>query len=132
MAGRKTVCKSKRRSASICPETVRSAGNARGRRGDRESCKQPAGSTPRRQRFRSIPREHSVVCRSAFLHDLPPGRLQWTESAPRQEPHAFVFVTAVDNIDSVTRDRVMKCRAGILGYESEEGFPPRIVSVSEH
>src|SRR5436853_7144404 len=65
------------------------------------------------------------------LHDLAAGRLQWPHAASGQEPHAFVFVAAVNNVDAVARDGVMECGAGVLGNESEEGFPPRVVGVTE-
>src|SRR5439155_6531693 len=58
--------KSKRRSASFCAETLRSAGNARRRRGERESCKHAKDSAKRRQHFRSVSRERCPVCHSAF------------------------------------------------------------------
>jgi hypothetical protein len=73
-----------------------------------------------------------MASRDHFLHGSQPRRLQWSHAAPWQEPHAFVFVTAVDNVDPVTRDGVMKCATGVLRNESEEGLPPRIVSVFEH
>ena len=41
---------------------------------------------------------------------------------PRQEPHAFVLIAAVKNVDAIAGDRVMKCRALVLGNESEESF----------
>ena len=81
---------------------------------------------------RAAGESRSPAARDDFLHRLPACRLQWPESASRQEPHAFVFVAAVHNIDTVTHDGVMKCATGVLGNESEEGFPPRIISVFEH
>ena len=69
--------------------------------------------------------------RDHVLHDPTAGRLQWPHAAPRHEPHAFVFVAAVNNIDAVARDRVMKCGAGVFGNESEESFPPGIIGVTK-
>ena len=63
---------------------------------------------------------------------FPPCRLQRSQPAPGEEPHAFVSVAAVDNIDAVTHDRVMKCSAAVLGNELEEGLPPGIISEFEH
>jgi hypothetical protein len=51
-----------------------------------------------------------------LLHDLPACRLQWPHVAAGQEPHAFVFVAAINNVDAVARDRVMEC--GALGWVS--------------
>ena len=67
-----------------------------------------------------------------LLHDLAAGRLQWSHSASGQEPHAFVFVTAINNVDAVARDRVMKCRASVLGNESEESFAPWVIGIMEN
>jgi len=64
-----------------------------------------------------------------FLHRLSPSLLQRAHSASRQEPHAFIFVAAVDDVYAVTRYRVMKRRARIFGDEIEEGLPPWIVGV---
>ena len=69
--------------------------------------------------------------RDHLLHDLAACRLQWSHAAPWQEPHAFVFVAAVNNVDPVAGDRVMKCGAGVFGNESEESFPPWIIGVTE-
>jgi len=66
-----------------------------------------------------------------FLHDLPTGGLQWPHSAAGEEPHTFVLIAAVKNVDAVARDRVMKCGAGVLGDESEEGFPPWVIGVTK-
>jgi hypothetical protein len=66
-----------------------------------------------------------------LLHGLPTCRLQWSHAAPRQKPHACVLVTAIDNIDAVTRNRVMECGARVIGNESEESLPPRVIGVTE-
>lgn len=66
-----------------------------------------------------------------FLHDLPPLRLQWPHAASRQEPHAFVSVAAVKSIDPVAGNRVMEGGSGVLGDESEERLPPRIIDMPE-
>jgi hypothetical protein len=66
------------------------------------------------------------------LHDLAAGRLQWPHAAPWQEPHAFVLVTAINNVDAVARDRVMKCRASVLGNESEESLAPWVIGIMEN
>jgi hypothetical protein len=73
----------KGRSAPFRAEPLRSAGNARGRRGQRQGCKQPAGSAQRRQRFRSIPREHCFVCHSAFLRQCL-GKVRAAQGACRR------------------------------------------------
>ena len=67
-----------------------------------------------------------------LLHDLAAGRLQWSHAASGQEPHAFVFVVTINNIDAVARDRVMECGAGILGNESEESFAPWVIGIMEN
>src|SRR5438874_12849328 len=67
-----------------------------------------------------------------LLHDLTAGRLQWSHSASGQEPHPFIFVAAVNNVDAVAGDPVMECGAGVLSNESEEGFPPRVVGIMEN
>ena len=64
-------------------------------------------------------------------HDLAACRLQWSHAAPGQEPHAFVFVAAVNNIDPVAGDRVMEGGASVLGNESEESFAPWVFGVME-
>ena len=66
------------------------------------------------------------------LHDLATGRLQWPHTAPWQEPHAFVFVTAINNVDAVARDRVTKCGAGIFGNELEESLAPWVIGMMEN
>src|SRR5206468_982704 len=83
---------------------------------------------------RTISRECSTSMRSRdhVLHDLAARRLQWSHSASRQEPHTFVFVTTINDVDAVARDGVMECGAGILGSESKESFPPWIIGVPEY
>src|SRR5439155_17842923 len=83
---------------------------------------------------RTISRECSSSMRSRdhVFHNLTACRLQWPDAASGQEPDAFVFVAAVNNIDAVARDGVMKCGAGVFGNESEESLPPRILGVTEH
>ena len=66
-----------------------------------------------------------------FLHGLPTSGLQWALASSRQEPHAFVFVAAINNIHSVACQRVMERGAAILSDKSEECLSPRIVDVSE-
>jgi hypothetical protein len=73
----------------------------------------------------------SMRSRDHVLHDPTACRLQWPHSASGQEPHAFVFVAAVNNIDAVARDRVMECGAGIFGNESEESFAPWVIGIME-
>jgi len=70
--------------------------------------------------------------RDHLLHDLAAYRLQWSHAAPWQEPHAFVFVAAINNVDPVARDRVMKCGTGILGNESEESLAPWVIGIIEN
>ena len=66
-----------------------------------------------------------------FLHDLAAGGLQWSHAAPGQEPHAFILVAAINNVNAVARDRVMECGAGVFGNESEESFPSGVIGVTE-
>ena len=66
------------------------------------------------------------------LHDLAAGRLQWSHAAPGQEPHAFVLVTTINNVDAVARDRVTKCSAGIFGNESKESLAPWVIGIMEN
>src|SRR5436309_3213284 len=83
---------------------------------------------------RTISRERSSSMRSRdhVLHNLTACRLQWPHAASGQEPHPFVFVAAVNNIDAVARDRVMECRAGIFGNESKESFAPWVIGIMEN
>src|SRR6266480_5054407 len=67
-----------------------------------------------------------------LLHDPAAGRLQRPHAAPGQEPHAFVFVTAVNNVDAITSDRVMECGASIFGNESEESLAPWVIRIMEN
>src|SRR5438874_6830967 len=82
----------------------------------------------------TINRECSSSMRSCdhLLHDLAACRLQWPHAAPGQEPHAFVLIAAVKNVDAVARDRVMKCGAGVFGNESEESFAPWVIGITEN
>jgi hypothetical protein len=70
--------------------------------------------------------------RDHVLHDVAACRLQWPHSASGQEPHAFVFVAAINNVDPVARHRVMKCGAGIFGNESKESFAPWVIGIMEN
>src|SRR5205814_4239938 len=83
---------------------------------------------------RTISRECSSSMRSRdhVLHDLTACRLQWPHTASGQEPHAFVFVPAVNNIDAVACDRVMECGAGVFGNESEESLAPWVIGIMEN
>ena len=67
-----------------------------------------------------------------FHHDFSASCLQWPFARTRQEPHALVLIAAVNDMDAVARGRVMECGAGVLGNESEESFPPWIISVDEN
>ena len=64
-----------------------------------------------------------------FRHDLPASRLQWPFAGPGHEPHAFVFVAAVNDVDAVARYCVMESGARVFGDESEESFPPWIIGI---
>src|SRR6266403_2438171 len=83
---------------------------------------------------RTISRECSSSMSSCdhFLHDLSASRLQWPHAAPGQEPHAFVLIAAVKNVDAVAGGRVMKCGAGVFGNESEESFAPWVIGITEN
>src|SRR5438093_7027667 len=83
---------------------------------------------------RTISRECSSSMRSRdhVLHNLTACRLQWPHTASGQEPHAFVFVAAINNVHGVAGDRVMKCGTGILGNESEESFAPWVIGIMEN
>ena len=43
-----------------------------------------------------------------------------------------IFVAAINNVDPVARDRVMKCGAGIFGNESKESFAPWVIGIMEN
>jgi hypothetical protein len=73
----------------------------------------------------------STAADDDFLHDFPACSLQWSQAAPRQEPDAFLLLVAIDNIDAVGRQRVMECCAGVLGYEFEKSFSPRVFSITK-
>ena len=64
-----------------------------------------------------------------FRHDFAACRLQWPFARARQEPHAFVFVAAVNDMDAVVRHCVVERGARIFGDESEESVPPGILGV---
>lgn len=66
-----------------------------------------------------------------FRHDFPASRLQWSLAGAGQEPHTFVFVAAINDVDAVGCHCVMKRGARVFGDESEESFPPRIIGVRE-
>src|SRR6266516_1766196 len=74
----------------------------------------------------------SMRSRAHVLHNLTACRLQWPYAASGQEPHPFVFVAAVNNIDAVARDRVMERGAGIFGNESKESFAPWVIGIMEN
>jgi hypothetical protein len=74
----------------------------------------------------------STRSRDHLLHDLAACRLQWPHAASGQEPHAFVLVTAINNVYPVARDRVVKCGAGIFGNESEESLAPWVIGITEN
>ena len=67
-----------------------------------------------------------------FRHDFAACRLQGALASAGQEPHTFVFVAAINNVDPVARDRVMKCGAGIFGNESEESLAPWVIGITEN
>ena len=67
--------------------------------------------------------------RDHFLHGSQPCRLQWSHAASWQEPHAFVLIAAVDNIDAIARDGMMERGPGVFGDEFEKSLPPRIIGV---
>ena len=62
-----------------------------------------------------------------FRHDFPAARLQWSLAGAGQEPHALVFVAAVNDVNAVVCHCVMKRGTRIFGDESEESFPPGII-----
>ena len=69
--------------------------------------------------------------RDHFLHGSQPCRLQWSHAASWQEPHAFVLIAAVDNVDTVARDCVMERSTRVFGDEFEKSLSPRIIGVME-
>src|SRR5437588_3431427 len=83
---------------------------------------------------RTISRECSSSMRSRdhVLHNLAACRLQWPHTASGQEPHAFVFVAAVNNVHGVAGDRVIKCGAAVLDNESKESFAPWVIGIMEN
>src|SRR5438874_12334075 len=74
----------------------------------------------------------SMPTRDHFFHDFAARRLQWPHAAAGQEPHPFILVAAINNIHAVAGDRVLECRAGFLGNESEESFSAWIICQTEH
>src|SRR5437762_14342724 len=66
-----------------------------------------------------------------LLHDFPASRLQWPLAGAGQEPHPFIIVAAVNDMDAVACHCVMERGASVFGDESEESLPPRIVDVME-
>src|SRR5436309_14777051 len=82
---------------------------------------------------RTISRECSSSMRSRdhVLHNLTACRLQWPHAASGQEPHAFVFVAAVNNLDAVARDGGVECGASAFGNASEKCIAPRSIRLME-
>jgi hypothetical protein len=66
-----------------------------------------------------------------FAHGLAAGGLQWSEAAPREEPYAFIFVAAVNNIDAIAHHGVVKCGTRILCNEPEERLTPGIIRIAK-
>src|SRR4029077_16538344 len=66
-----------------------------------------------------------------LLHNLPTSNLQWALAGSRQEPHPFIFVAAINNIDAVACQRVMERRGAVFSDKSEECLSPRIVDISK-
>jgi hypothetical protein len=64
-----------------------------------------------------------------FRHDFAACRLQGALASAGQEPHAFVFVAAVNDMDAVVCHCVVERGARIFGDESEESVPPGILGV---
>src|SRR5438876_6118839 len=73
----------------------------------------------------------STLSADYFAHHLPARGLQWSHAAARQKPHALILIAAVNNVDAVAHDCVMKSGAGILSNEGEELLPPRIICVTK-
>jgi hypothetical protein len=74
----------------------------------------------------------STLSPNDITHHLTARGLQWSHATPRKEPHAFVLIAAVNDINAVAHHSVMKSRPGILSDESEELFPPRIIRVAKN
>ena len=66
-----------------------------------------------------------------LLHDLAAYGLQWPHAASGQEPHPFVLIAAVNNVDAVAGDRVMECGVAVLGNKSKESFTPGVIGKPE-
>ena len=64
-----------------------------------------------------------------FRHDFAACRLQGALASAGQEPHTFVFVAAVNDMDAVVCHCVVERGARIFGDESEESVPPGILGV---
>src|SRR6266581_6697211 len=73
----------------------------------------------------------STLSADYFAHHLPTRGLQWSHAAPREKPHDFILIPAVNNVDAVAHNCVMKSGAGILRNEAEEFLPPWIVCVTK-
>jgi hypothetical protein len=73
----------------------------------------------------------STLAADYFAHHLPARGLQWSHAAAREEPHALILIAAVNNVDAVAHNCVMKSGAGILSDEPKERFPPGIVCVTK-
>jgi hypothetical protein len=71
----------------------------------------------------------STLSADYLAHGFPARGLQGSEPAPREKPYAFVFVAAVNNVDAVAHNCVVKSGAGILSNEGEELLPPWIICV---
>src|SRR5436190_12023559 len=85
--------------------------------------------TPRYGSRSSTSRAPSTLSANCFAHHLPARGLQWSHAAPREEPHALILIAAVNDVDAVAHNCVMKSGAGILSNEAEELLAPRIVWV---
>src|SRR5205814_476281 len=67
----------------------------------------------------------STLSANYFAHHLAASGLQWSHAAPREEPHALILIAAVNDVDAVAHNCVMKSGAGILSNEAEELFAAR-------
>src|SRR4051794_25381747 len=83
------------RTVSDCPKKVFSLLTLCAKKSERQN------TTPRHDGHSLGWAVSSMLCPDHFAHHLAAGGLQWSHAAPGQEPHAFVLVAAVHNVNAI-------------------------------
>ena len=75
--------------------------------------------------------ETSTPLTNYLAHHLPARGLQWSHPAARKKPHSLVLIAAVNNVDPIAHNGVVKSGAGIFSNEPEELLPPRVLRITK-